>query len=347
MKKRFILIGLVCFITMGWLMFFDTAAIQAASGGKIEIDLSCTTAPGSVVDLATVEFKTMVEKRSEGRMSVTLYRHGQLYDPKGEIEAIARGGVTMAPLTNLGGRSPALEFIGGFGVQGCCLDLDHYWRFIDLPETRQIAEREFESKVNAKLLSMLSYGPGIVGNSKRPIHTVDDYKGLKMRVSGTAQASLFKALGMVPAQMSSKEVYMALQRGTIDGAPSGPERFLKAKWYEVTKYLTNDNTVTDISTWLAINLDFWNRLSTQDQLVLSEAAIDLRKWTRTHSTEATEESYNKLRPLVKDFYFFPKSEVEKINAIAGPIMHNLIVKTAGKEMGNRLWSLFLNAKAGE
>lgn len=347
MKKRFILTGLLSLITTGWLMFFGIATIQAASGERINISFSCTTAPESVVDLATVEFKNMVEKRSEGRISVTLYRHGQLYDPKGEIEAVARGGVTMAALTNLGGRSLALEFIGGFGVQGCCLDVDHYWRFIDLPETRQIADREFETKVNAKLLSILPYGPGIVGNSKRPIHTVDDYKGLKMRVSGTAQAALFKALGMVPAQMSSKEVYMALQRGTIDGAPSGPERFLKAKWYEVTKYLTNDYTVPDISPWLAINLDFWNRLSSQDQLILSEAAIDLKKWARTHSIKATEESYNQLRPLVEDFYFFPKSEVEKINAIAEPIMYNLIVQTAGKEMGERLWSLLMNAKPGK
>ncbi len=347
MGKRVFVSGIVILFMMVGIISLEAPAAQSASGGEIKIDFSCTAAPGSVLDLATVEFKTIVEKRSRGRISVTLYRHGALYDPKGEIEAIAKAGLAMAILSmsHVGGRSPALEFIGGLGAQGCWSDRDHYWRFTDLPETRRIARSEFEAKINAKLLSLLSYGPGIIGNSRRPIHTVEDYKGLKVRAAGSAQASLYKALGMVPTELSAKEVYMALQRGTIDGASSGPERFFKSKWYEVTKYLTQDDAVPGVSMWLAINLDFWDKLSQQDQLILAETARDLEKWTRTYSIKETEEAYEKLRPLVKDFYFFPKSEVAKINEIAGPTMHNLIVKRAGKEMGDELWTLLLNAKS--
>ena len=194
------------------------------------------------------------------------------------------------------------------------------------------------------MLSMLSYGAGIVGNRKRPIHTIEEYKGLRMRVSGTAQASLYAALGVVPVQMSSKEVYLALQRGTIDGAPSGPERFLKAKWYEVATYLTQDYTVPDIASWLAINQNFWNGLPADVQTILLSVAQELKVWTREQIARATKESCDQLRPLVKDFYFFPKEEVAKMNAIAGPIMHDLIVKTAGKEKGDKLWALFNSAR---
>ena len=195
-------------------------------------------------------------------------------------------------------------------------------------------------------MGILSYGTGIIGNSKRPIHAVEDYKGLKVRAAGTAGATFYRALGLVPTELSAKEVYMALQRGTIDGSVSGPDRFLKSKWYEVAHYLTQDYSLPYISMWLTINNDFWNKLDKDGQQILSDSALEIEKWTRTNAKMETERSYETLKKLakVKDLYFMPKAETAKINKIARPEMHKLIVKRAGKEMGEELWGLLLETE---
>ena len=219
MKKQPLVSRILAVLTMACVILLGIAPAQSASG-DVKIDLSSIQAPGSCVDLAVGKFKSLVEERSHGRISVTLYRAGQLYNPKTEIDAIVKGALTIAPLhpAFVGARSPALEFIGVLGAQGCWVDREHYWRFLDQPETLEIAGYELKTKLNAKLLGMPSGGPGLLTNRKRPIHAIADYKGLKTRTAGSASALLYKSLGMIPVGMSAKEVYMALQRGTIDGA---------------------------------------------------------------------------------------------------------------------------------
>jgi TRAP-type C4-dicarboxylate transport system substrate-binding protein len=211
---------------------------------------------------------------------------------------------------------------------------------------REIASTEFETKINAKLLAMLPYGNSLVGNAIRPIHTVEDYKGLKLRNAGAAQATMYRALGVVPTEMSSREVYMALQRGTIDGATSGPSRFYLSKWYEVTTYITQDYSLPYLSFWLSIGLKFWNKLSMEDQKLLADAAQEVEMWSRKYVVDETKGFYEKMKSSdkVKDFYFLPKNEVAKIEKIAAPIMKNLIIKRAGKDMGEELWDLVQQTK---
>ena len=346
MKKKWLVGSIVFFLMTLWCTFFEISPALSASGGNGKIELSCTQAPGSCIDLAMDKFKTLVEERSNGRIAVTLYRAGQLYNPKTEVDAIVKGALTMAPLhpAFVGARSPILEFIGSLGAQGCWTDRHHYWRFTELPETRDIAEDEARAKLNAEILGMPSGGSGLVCNRKRPIHTVEDLKGLKIRAAGSAQALLHKTLGMVPVGMSAKEVYMALQRGTIDGAATSIGRYNKSKWYEVAPYLTVENTIPDINSWFVVNLDFWNKLSRADQQILIQSTRDIVEWTRAYSVKEEEESYKKLRAgLVKDLFFMPQSEVAKINSIARPVMHDFIIKRVGMEMGERIWALLLKA----
>jgi TRAP-type C4-dicarboxylate transport system substrate-binding protein len=345
MKGKIILSCIMAFLFVLGPMSFKF--VYGETTNKIELGLSSTLAPGSCLELASDRFKDLVEKRSNGRIKVVRYPSGELYGPKAEIEAVAKGNVAMGMLhvAYVGARSPGLEFISSFGAQGCWDNDDHYWRFVDLPEVREIAANEFKTKINAKLLAITAFGNSLVGNNKRPIHKIEDFKGIKMRTSGSAQATMYRTLGGVPTELSAKEVYMALQRGTIDGATSGPSRFFFSKWYEVTPYLTQDYTLPYLSFWLAINLDKWNKLSKADQEILSETAREIEGWTRIYVVKETSTVYEKFqRGLVKELYFFTPSEVERVTKVVRPVMHELIVSRAGKEMGDKLWSLMLKAR---
>jgi C4-dicarboxylate-binding protein DctP len=343
MRSKLTVISCTVFLLIAvGLMPFKMTAVQSAHGEEIKLELTDTGPRGSCLVLAPDKVKEIVEKKSNGRIKIIRYPSYELYDPKAEIEAISKGKIAMANLhvSYVGGRSPALEFIGSFGAQGCWDDGDHYWRFIDLPEVRAIAEKEFRDKLNVKFLSMICGGNSFFGNTRRPVHTVEDFKGLKVRTAGVAQATMYKALGVVPTELSSKEVYMALQRGTIDGANSTPHRFLASKWYEVINYITQDYSVPWFSFWLAMNLDIWNKLSKGDQQIIQDAAREAEAFSRECAVKETEAAYEKLRAgLVKEIYLLPKSETRRITQIVKPVMVDLFTKRAGKEMSDTLWGL--------
>lgn len=327
--------------------FFFSGPVQSTAAQKIKLTLSSNLSPGSCLEIAADKFKEIVEKNSDGNITIIRYPSGELYDSKSEIEAIVNGGVDMSIMhvAYVGARSPALEFISSFGAQGCWDDYDHFYRFLDMPAVREIADDEFKRRLNAKLLSPISYGTSVIGTNTKPIHTIDDYKNLKMRASGTAQATMYKALGAIPVELSVKEVFMALQRGTIDGAISGPGRFYFSKWYETTPYLTQDYGTPFLQFWHAMNMNKWKKLTPENQKIIADAAQEIAAWARGYVVEETEMTYEKFKSgLVTEMNFLSQEERARFNEIVSPVMHDLAVKRCGSEMGEKLWGYLIQAR---
>jgi TRAP-type C4-dicarboxylate transport system substrate-binding protein len=346
MKVKLSTFWIVSLILVAGLIAFAVTDAQAASGAKIKLELTSTTSPGSCTEIACDKFKEMVEKRSNGRIEVVRYPSGELYNPKAEIQALVKGQIAMALAHGayVGARSPALELIGGFGGQGSWDDGDHFWRFQDLPETRQIAADEFKAKLNCKILALMTGGGSLMGNRRRPVRTVEDFKDLKVRTAGSYMAAIYKEVGLVPAELSSREVYMALQRGTIDGAFSTPWRFFASKWYEVTKYANDDGMMPWFCMWLSINLDKWNKLSPTDQKLLSDVGLEIEAFSRKACAQEREKAYETLRPLIKEVYVWPDKEKSRLHKLVRPTSHKFIVKRSGEEMGNKLLKLIKQAQ---
>ncbi|BBO79453.1 C4-dicarboxylate ABC transporter [Desulfosarcina ovata subsp. sediminis] len=348
MKNRLLLGPIYRFvpIVLGVLFFF-AGPIQSEATQKIKLSLSSNLSPGSCLELAADKFKDVVEKKSNGNITVIRYPSGELYDSKSEIEAIVNGSVDMALLhvAYVGARSPELEFISSFGAQGCWDDYEHFYRFLDMPEVRKIADNMFATKLKAKLLTPISYGTSVVGTNKKAIHTVADYKNLKMRASGTAQAAMYKALGAIPVELSIKEVFMALQRGTIDGACTGPGRFYFSKWYEATPYIIQDYASPFLQFWHAMTMNKWEKLTSENQKILEDAAQEIALWAREYIAKETELTYQKFKGgLVKEMNFLSDDERVKLRKLAYPAMHELIIKRCGKEMGEKLWGYMIQAR---
>lgn len=72
-------------------------------------------------------------------------------------------------------------------------------------------------------------------------YITEDFAGLKLRGYGELPSETIKALGASPVTMGSGEVYMAIQRGVVDGQTSGTTAMYDRKMFEVTKYLTITN----------------------------------------------------------------------------------------------------------
>ncbi len=159
-----------------------------------------------------------------------------------------------------------------------------------------------------------------------------------MRASGTAQATMYKALGAIPTELSSKEFYTALQRGTIDGATSGTSRFRRSKFYEVAPYITVDPTLPYLTFWLAINKDVWANLSAADQKLFLDVGKELQKRSREYAAQERAEDLAFMKINAKMFIELSGAERKKLIETVKPAMKQFSKGHLGG-MYDKLWGL--------
>jgi TRAP-type C4-dicarboxylate transport system substrate-binding protein len=317
----------------------------AAADDTVKLTFASALAPKSNLEIAAQMYADAIKENTGGRIQITHHGAGSLYNHKDMIPALAKNQVNMAihHVAMVGRRSAALEFISSFGAQGCWTSFDHYYRFVDQPEVRKIADVEFDKYFNAKLLGFLAYGTGLVVRADKAVKTVEDYQGFKMRTSGTAQAVVYKSLGAITVEMSSAEIYTAIQRGTIQGCTTGTSRVRRARLYEVAPYITIDPTLPFMSFFLVINKDVWEKLSAEDQALFLKEAKALEDHTRDFAAKEYQEDLDAIKENAKLLYDLPPKEKEKLISTVRPAMMEFSKERLG-DYYDELWTLFDKAK---
>jgi TRAP-type C4-dicarboxylate transport system substrate-binding protein len=177
--------------------------------------------------------------------------------------------------------------------------------------------QEMAERWNMMVLSPLFLPPyEFMGNSR--IASVDDMKGVKMRISGL-NARALQVFDAVPTMVTAPEGYTALERGTIDsfGFPY-TYAFGAYKLYEVSKYVTEGMAMGGFMCFHALSLDVWNKLPEELQAKLPQAqqlAIDTL-------LEAYKKADEKWLPVFREkveVVPFPADERAKLAAGASDI----------------------------
>jgi TRAP-type mannitol/chloroaromatic compound transport system substrate-binding protein len=132
---------------------------------------------------------------------------------------------------------------------------------------------EFGKKFNVYSLVGGNTGAQMGGWFRKEIKTVDDLKGLKMRIGGWAGKTLEK-LGVVPQQIAGGDIYPALEKGTIDAAEwVGPYDDEKLGFYKIAPYYYYPGWWEGgTANHFQINLDKWNALPKNYQAIVDAAA---------------------------------------------------------------------------
>ncbi len=124
---------------------------------------------------------------------------------------------------------------------------------------------------------------GVALYSKKPIRTIDDFKGFKVRSTGAA-ADVFKKAGATPVFFPGEELYQALQTGVCEGAHWGPvSGGWSMKFQEVTNYIVQPNLTGIDNGEIIISKKKWDELPSDMKMIVHEcargAAIDHLRWT--------------------------------------------------------------------
>jgi TRAP-type C4-dicarboxylate transport system substrate-binding protein len=109
-------------------------------------------------------------------------------------------------------------------------------------------------------------------SSTKPVRTLADFSGLKIRATGPINPVILSAAGATPVGFTHNELYDALMKGTVDGSLTDYDLMFRFKEAEITPYVTRLGIGADPMLSTAINIDAWNKLSPEVQQVM----MDLR-----------------------------------------------------------------------
>ena len=241
-------------------------------------------------------FKQLAEKYTGGRVRVEVYANSSLYKDKEELEALQLGAVQML--------APSMAKFGPLGVKE--------FEVFDLPlliPSLAALRKVTEGKIGHDMLEKL--GPkGLIGlafwdngfkvmTANKPLRSVDDFKGLKMRIqpSKVLQAQ-FKALGSLPQVLAFSEVYQAMQTGVVDGNENTPANVYSQKMHEVQKYLTLSNHGY-IGYVVVVGKPFWENLPTDIRSQLEKAMAEATQYVNEISQQENDDAIAAIRKYGK------------------------------------------------
>ena len=237
-------------------------------------------------------FKKEVEEKTQGRVKVEIFPNAQLGD-EGTMVAGLKIGSVDAVYTSTAPVSEFVQEIDIFNLPFLFKDLDHSLRVANGP-VGDALKAKIDPLIGGVVAGWGSIGERDMWNSKHPIKSIADLKGLKMRTQQSAiQKDTYAALGAQPTPMPFSELFTALQTGVVDGADNGPIDILSEKFYEVTKYLTLTNHFIVIVPMLVSDKAL-AKLTPEDKTVVLAAA---KKSTQVMSEEAKKKNQGAIEKL--------------------------------------------------
>lgn len=278
---------------------------KSSDGGKVTLKMA-TALPSSHPLVKGMEsFKAKVAEKTGGSVDISIYPAGQLYNDKNMNDAVISGGVDLG-LNSVGRWASIVPAMDVFDVPFLFPDYDKVDKAIDGGLGEKLGGELLKKGVRP--LIWADYGFVQFANNLREVKTPADFAGLKMRGYSKYSSETIKALGASSATMGSSEVYMAIQRGTIDGQSSGTTAMRDRKMYEVHKYLTVTNHASP-EFILAMNEKSYAKLNDAQKKALQEAADEVRDDLRKNAKAEDLQALEDLKKAGMQVYVVPPEEI--------------------------------------
>jgi TRAP-type C4-dicarboxylate transport system substrate-binding protein len=211
-------------------------AAPAAAQQQFTMKLSAPTVNDMNVEYMKA-MKAGIEPRTNGRIKVEMYPANQLGQIPRTVEGVALGTIEMTLVASgfFVGIDPRYLV---FDAAGLFDDMNHGNRVFQDPEIRRRLS-QFSADKGIELLITYAANPNMV-LSHKPIRSLADFKGQKIRVPGAAplQVEPFRHFGTSALSIPLGEVLPAMQNRTIDGAVAGLTVFPGFRYYDVAKGMT-------------------------------------------------------------------------------------------------------------
>lgn len=246
----------------------DTAGGDPKAAGKpVTMKVSVGVSDSHYEAVAVNKMKEYIEEQTGGNFKVEIFTGAQIGNDQEVFEGLKLGVADMLPC--------GTDIIGNFSKDFGLLSLPYL--FDNEAQVEAVVEGEFGQSLLKSLedIGYVGLGFGNFGfrhttNSKHPINTVADMKGLKIRTMTTPiHLEVFEAMGANPTPMAFSELFSALQQGVVDGQENPLMNIYANKLNEVQKYLTLDGHVFTFVTFV-VSKDWYDKLDPSYQQILNE-----------------------------------------------------------------------------
>ena len=324
---------------MKWTKKFAVAALAAAmaltvagcGGGDKKADQKVTLKMATALPSSHPLVKAMdvlknkANEKSKGSVTIQIYPAGQLYNDKNMNDAIISGGIDMG-LNTVGRWATIVPAMDIFDVPFIFPSYEKVDKAIDSGLGEKLGSELMKKGVRP--LIWADYGFVQYANNKKLVKTPADFDGLKIRGYSKYSAETIKAMGASSVTMGSSEVYMGIQRGTIDGQTSGTTAMRDRKMYEVHKYLTVTNHASP-EFIVAIIEKSYSKLNADQKKALDAAAIEVRDMIRANAKAEDLKALADLKAKGMEVYEVPENELQAWRDATKPVW-DLFVKENGK-----------------
>lgn len=153
---------------------------------------------------------------------------------------------------------------------------------------RQAFDKRLQEKFKAKALTLWPFGPQVFYCNK-PIKSIADFKGLKIRSFTPTMSAMLQNLGATPVTLAFSEVYSALGNGVVDCGVTSANSGNSGKWPEVTQYFYPLSVSGSVQGHF-VNLEFWNKLKPEQQAKISAEFLKMENQMWQLAEEGTADS---------------------------------------------------------
>lgn len=278
----------VCMMTLSAVLLTGCGSESSKSkgeDGKFKLDLATAYSADSPAGKAMKKFVDDVKTKSNGTIEINLFTDGTLGNPKDNYSSVASGDLdmTMAGLEGLDLYAPEYTF------------LDAPFLMKSLKQQEAILNSGIGDKLKAIYkkngFTTLGFHNRDVRElaGTRPLKTLDDLKGLKLRLPGMrVYVDTWSQLGVSSTTVAMNELYTALQTKVAEACEGGYEQMATLKLYEVQPYIMETDHVYEF-VGLYINNKVFDKMTPEQKKILEDCAKEDLKYADQLAAESREQ----------------------------------------------------------
>jgi len=290
---------------------------------QYELVIGHVYAEDSLEHSQMLKVKELVEEKTGGQCEVSVFANATLGDEQSIAEQCVTGAcdvglsegsvwATVVDKAEFAVFGLPFQYSNIEAAKGVTADLIR-------PELNKIAEG-----TGLYVLGNVYSGFRHMMTVDKPIKTIADVKGLKMRVpNATIYVQLFECIGANPTTTAFSETYQALQQGVVEGSECDLANIVQQNWHEVNNYMSYTYHLAAMNV-ICINQAKWDSYPADIQQAIQEAVIESEDYCFELRAGADAEYLGAIEDAGVEIYAMPSEELAKMKEACQPIYDEFI-----------------------
>ena len=320
MRNKSILVITICLLLVVFSVTIHPKFSFAGDSKVIKLKFAGWLPPKQMLSATVDQWASEVAKRTNGRVEIATY-HAQTLGKFPDLPKLVLGGV--ADISLMMPMSKGFDLLGVGDLPNLVSTTAAAMDVANSLYRRGKFSKFFEEK-GFKPLFFMPTDPFYIFLRGKKVTSPSQLKGMKLRGATPVQIQMVKALGGTPVSVSTADLYMALDRKTIDGVITASQYLLAVKLNEVVKYCISEPLSVSTSV-VAMNLNVWNKLPADIKVIIQDINEEIRyKFMEKQKTNA--EYLTALAKAGIECSALSVKEKEKFRAALRPVTQEWIQK---------------------